>query len=77
MEKLNKKVDHDNLGYIVKNSDEEFAFDKLDDPMVFLNDIKTDKISLEEAIYNKIMKNNLRRYEKEIKVLNQKKFGKY
>ena len=49
MEKLNKKVDHDNLEYIVKNSDEEFAFDKLDDPMVFLNDIKTDKISLEEA----------------------------
>ena len=49
MEKLNKKVDYDDLKYIVEGSDEEFASEKFDDPVVFLNDIKTAKISLEKA----------------------------
>ena len=49
IEALNKKVDYNNLKFLVKNSGEEFAFDKLEDPMIFLNDIKTGKISLKEA----------------------------
>ena len=46
---MSKKVDYNNLKYIVISSGEEFAFDKLEEPMVFLNNIKKGKISLEEA----------------------------
>ena len=46
---MSKKVDYNNLKYIVIRSGEEFAFDKLEEPMVFLNNIKKGKISLEEA----------------------------
>ena len=49
IEELNKKIDYGNLKYIVKRTGEEFEFDKSEDPLAFLNDIKTGKISLEEA----------------------------
>ena len=49
IEELNKKVDYDNLKFLVKNNGEEFAFDKSEDPVVFLNDIQAGKISLVEA----------------------------
>ena len=49
IEELNKNVDCDNLKYFVKSSDEEFAFDKSEDLMIFINNIKTDKISLKET----------------------------
>ena len=55
IEELNKKVKYNNLKYTVISTGEEFQFDKSDDPLVFLNDIKTSKISLEEA-------NKLRKY---------------
>ena len=49
IEGLNKKIDYDNLQYIVKSTGEEFEFDKSEDPLKFLNDIETGKISPEEA----------------------------
>ena len=74
IEELNKKIDYDNLKYIVKSTGEEFDFDKSKDPLKFLSDIKTDKISLEET---KNLQDDyeeyLKRCENEIKVLNKKK----
>ena len=40
IEELNKKIDYNDLKYNVITSGEEFNFDKLKDPIVFLNDIK-------------------------------------
>ena len=42
-------MNYDNLKYTVISTDEEFEFDKSADPLVFLNVIKTSKISLEET----------------------------
>ena len=58
---LSKKNDYNNLKYTVISSGEEFEFDKSEDPLVFLNDIKKGKLSLEEA------KNSQRDYEKYLK----------
>ena len=49
IEELNNKIDYNNLKYVVVNSGDEYSFDELDDSLVFLNDIKKGKISLEEA----------------------------
>ena len=49
IEELSKTNDYNNLKYIVISGGEEFEFNKSEDPIVFLNDIKKDKISLEEA----------------------------
>ena len=49
IEELNEKIDYNDLKYTIISSDEEFKFDKLDDPIASLNDIKKNKISLEEA----------------------------
>ena len=49
IEELNKKVDYDDLKFLFKSSGEESSFDKSEDPAIFLNDIKTGDISLEEA----------------------------
>ena len=49
IEKLNKKIDYDNLKDIVKRTREEFEFEKSEKPLAFLNNIKTGKISLEVA----------------------------
>ena len=46
---MNKRIDYGNLKYIVKTTGEEFEFDKSGDPLKFLSDIKTGKISLEDA----------------------------
>ena len=46
---MNNKIDYNNLKYVVVSSGDEYRFDKLDDPLVFLNDIKKGKISLKEA----------------------------
>ena len=47
IEKLNRKIDSDNLKYTVISTGKEFKFDKLQDPLAFLNDIKICKLSLE------------------------------
>ena len=65
---MNKKVDYNNLKYIAKSSDEKLAFDKLEDPMVFPNDIKTGKISLEEA---KNLQQDYEEYLKKIRKRNK------
>ena len=46
---MNNKIDYNNLKYVVVSSGDEYRSDKLDDPLVFLNDIKNGKISLKEA----------------------------
>ena len=46
---MNNKIDYNNLKYIVVSSGDEYSFNKLNDPITFLNNIKTGKISLEEA----------------------------
>ena len=49
IEELNNKIDYNNQKYVVLSSGDESAFDKLDDPLTFLNNIKKGKISLKEA----------------------------
>ena len=53
---MNNKIDYDDLEYVVYNKGKVFDFTKLTDPLTFLNEIKKDKISLEEA------KNNQQNY---------------
>ena len=48
-EELNNKIDYDNLKYVVESSGDEYSFNKIEDPISLLNDIKKGKISLEEA----------------------------
>ena len=78
IEELSKKIDYNNLKYTVISSGEEFEFDKSEDPVLFLNDIKEGKISLEEA---KNLQQDYGKHLKEIRKGNknaeQKKLGKY
>ena len=46
---MNNKIDFDNLKYVVESSGDEYRFNKIEDPIALLNDIKKAKISLEEA----------------------------
>ena len=63
IEELSKKIDYNNLKYTIISSGEEFEFDKSEDPVLFLNDIKKGKISLEEA---KNLQQDYRDYLKKI-----------
>ena len=49
IEKLNNKIDYNNLKHVVVSSGDEYSFSKLDNPIAPLNNIKKGKISLEEA----------------------------
>ena len=49
IENLNNKIDYDDLEHVVESSGDEYRFDKLKDPITFLDDIKKGKISLKEA----------------------------
>ena len=49
IEEFSKKIDYKNLKHTVISSGEEFEFDRSEDPVLFLNDIKKGKISLEET----------------------------
>ena len=42
-------INYNNLNYEVINRSEEYKFDGFKDPLVFLNDIKQGKISIQEA----------------------------
>ena len=46
---MNNKIDYDNLKYAVETSGDEYRFNKIKDPITFLDDIKKGKISLKEA----------------------------
>ena len=48
-EELNNKIDYDNLKYVVEKSGLQYNFNKIKDPITFLNDISEGKISVEEA----------------------------
>ena len=75
IEELNNKIDYNNLKYVVVSSGDVYRFDKLEDPIALLNDIKKGKISIKEAknqqqnYYNYL--NTIRRGNKNA---NQKKF---
>ena len=49
IEELNNRIDYNDLMYVVKSSGDEYRFNKIKDPITFLDDIKKGKISLEEA----------------------------
>ena len=49
IEELNKKIDYNDLEYTVISAGEEFKFDESEDPILFLDNIRKGKISLEEA----------------------------
>ena len=49
IEELNNKIDYDHLKYVVESSGDEYRFNKIKDPINFLDDIKKGKISLKEA----------------------------
>ena len=49
LEELNNQIDYDDLKYVVEGSGDEYSFNKVKDPISFLNDIKEGKISLQEA----------------------------
>ena len=46
---MNNKIDYDNLKYVVESSGDKYRFNKIEDPIALLSDIKKGKISLEEA----------------------------
>ena len=64
IEELSKNIDFNNLKYTLISSGEEFEFDKSEDPVLFLNDIKKGKISLEEP---KNLQQDYGKYLKEIR----------
>ena len=49
MKDLTQNITYDDLNFIVESSGDKTNFTKVEDPMVFLNNIKTGKIKLEEA----------------------------
>ena len=49
IKELNLKIDYNDSKYTIISNGEEFKFDKSEDPILFLNDIKKGKIFLEEA----------------------------
>ena len=49
IEELNDKIDYDNLKYVVERSGDEYRFNKIKDPITFLDNTKKGKISLKEA----------------------------
>ena len=49
IEELNNRIDYNDLMYVVKSSGDEYRFNKIKDPITFLDDITKGKISLEEA----------------------------
>ena len=49
IEELDNKIDYNNLKYVVESSGHEYRFNKIEDPVTFLNKIKNGEISLKEA----------------------------
>ena len=50
IEKINNKIDYDNLNYVVAGTGDEYNFNNLDDHLTLLNNIKKGKISMKKAI---------------------------
>ena len=49
IEELDNETDYNNLKYVVTSSGDEYRFNKIEDPISFLNKIKSGKILLKEA----------------------------
>ena len=49
IEELNNKIDYDNLKYVAINNNTTYNFSDITDPITFLNEIKNDEMSLEDA----------------------------
>ena len=49
LDKIEELNNYNNLKYVVSSSDDKYSFNKLKDPITFLDNIKKGKISLEEA----------------------------
>ena len=78
IEELNKKIYYSNLKYIVLSTGEGCEFDKSEDPLVFLNNIKKGKISLrEKKNLQKDYNEYLNKIRKGNKNEEQKNFSKY
>ena len=58
IEELNNKIDYNNLKYVVEKSgvkkdSVEYDFNKIKDPVTFLNDVEKGKLSIQEAKYKR------------------------
>ena len=78
IDELTKKNNYDKLNFIVENTGAKTNFTEVKDPMIFLNNIKTGKLKLEEAKnlqedFNKLLKNIQKRNKCE-KEKNVKKY---
>ena len=49
IEELTKKINHNDLSFFVQSSGDKTDLTKAEDPAVFLSNIRTDKINLEES----------------------------
>ena len=49
IEELSNETNYDNLAFIAKNSGKETDFTTVEDPVVFLDNIRTNKITRERA----------------------------
>ena len=49
IEELSNKIDYNNLKYVSVNNRSSYNFSELEDPLIFLNDIKKGETSLEEV----------------------------
>ena len=63
IEELTKKINFDNLKYSTERDDMETDFSAEDDPITFLNNIKTNKITIKEA---KASQEDFNKYQKMI-----------
>ena len=59
IEEINNEIDYNNLDYVTVNNRSSYSFSELEDPIIFLNEIKKSKVSLEEA---KIEQKNVLEY---------------
>ena len=74
IEELNNKINYNNPKYVVERNNNEYSFNKINDPITLLNNIKYGKISLEEAKEKqKDYYNYLNRIRKGHKSANQKR----
>ena len=71
---MNNKINYNKLKYVVEKNNNEYSFNKINDPITLLNNIKYGKISLEEAKEKqKDYYNYLNRIRKGNKSANQKR----
>ena len=68
IEELTKKTNFDNLKYFTEKSGMETGFSVKDDPITFFNNIKTNKITIEEA---KTSQEDFNKYLKMIRKANK------